>query len=78
MQICDTFRAGAVQQLRDRMNLLNVETISESRKDPASLAYHALDRAIKSGGDATIKPKIQISAGGVCYAEVLTEGKEVT
>jgi hypothetical protein len=38
----------------------------------------ALDRAIESGGDATIKPKIQISAGGVCYAEVLTEGKEVT
>ncbi|MBN2676169.1 MAG: signal recognition particle-docking protein FtsY [Alphaproteobacteria bacterium] len=48
---CDTFRAGAVQQLRDRMNLLLIETIGENRKDPASLAYKALERAINEQYD---------------------------
>ena len=50
----------------------------DRRKSILDTIGSALDRSIAGGGDATIKPKIQISAGGVCYAEVLTEGKEVT
>ena len=42
---CDTFRAGAVEQLNEWKNKANVDIITEKKADPASIAYKAYNKA---------------------------------
>ena len=42
---CDTFRAGAVEQLNEWKNKANVDIITEEKADPASIAYKAYNKA---------------------------------
>ena len=45
---CDTFRAAAIEQLENWANKINVQiTKSEQGSDPASVAYKAIEEAIK-------------------------------
>ena len=47
---CDTFRAAAIEQLENWANKINVKiTKSTQGSDPASVAYKAIEEAIKSG-----------------------------
>lgn len=51
----DTFRAAAVEQLTIWANRLAAEIVKGApRSDPASVAYTAVDSAIKSGADVCI------------------------
>ena len=46
---CDTFRAAAIEQLENWANKINVQiTKSTQGSDPASVAYKAIEEAIKS------------------------------
>jgi len=46
---CDTFRAAAIEQLENWANKINVKiTKSEKGSDPASVAYKAIDEALKN------------------------------
>lgn len=42
---CDTFRAGAVEQLNEWKNKSGVDIITEEKADPASIAYKAYNKA---------------------------------
>ena len=47
---CDTFRAAAVEQLENWSNKIDVKIVkSEQGSDPASVAYKALEEAMKGG-----------------------------
>lgn len=48
---CDTFRAGAVEQLNEWKNKANVDIITEEKADPASIAYKAYNKAKNEGYD---------------------------
>lgn len=51
----DTFRAGAIDQLRMWANRLGVEFVgAETGADPASVAYRAMERARAIGADVVI------------------------
>jgi fused signal recognition particle receptor len=46
---CDTFRAAAIEQLENWANKIDVKiTKSEKGSDPASVAYKAIDEALKN------------------------------
>ena len=46
---CDTFRAAAIEQLETWANKINVQIIKSTQgSDPASVAYKALEEAIKN------------------------------
>jgi len=46
---CDTFRAAAIEQLEDWSNKINVHIVkSPQGSDPASVAYKAIEEAMKS------------------------------
>jgi fused signal recognition particle receptor len=46
---CDTFRAAAIEQLENWANKIDVQIIKSSQgSDPASVAYKAIEEAIKS------------------------------
>jgi len=46
---CDTFRAAAIEQLENWSNKIDVKLIkSEQGSDPASVAYKAVEEALKS------------------------------
>ena len=46
---CDTFRAAAIEQLENWANKINVQiTKSTQGSDPASVAYKAIEKAIKN------------------------------
>ena len=49
---CDTFRAAAIEQLENWANKIDVQiTKSEQGSDPASVAYRAIEEAIKGDFD---------------------------
>ena len=49
---CDTFRAAAIEQLENWANKVGVKIIKSTQgSDPASVAYKAIDEAMKSGFD---------------------------
>ena len=49
---CDTFRAAAIEQLENWANKIGVKIIKSTQgSDPASVAYKAIDEAMKSGFD---------------------------
>jgi fused signal recognition particle receptor len=52
---CDTFRAGAVDQLKDWAARINCPIfVGEANSDPASVAYKALERAKEESRDVLI------------------------
>jgi len=51
---CDSFRAGAIQQLADRMKLLDIDVFGEMRKDPSGIAYQALEQAKKDNANVLL------------------------
>jgi fused signal recognition particle receptor len=49
---CDTFRAAAIEQLEDWANKIDVQIIKSAQgSDPASVAYKAIEEAIKSNSN---------------------------
>jgi len=49
---CDTFRAAAIEQLESWAKKINVEIIKSTQgSDPASVAYKAIDEALKNNFD---------------------------
>ena len=47
---CDTFRAAAIEQLESWANKINIQIIKSSQgSDPASVAYKAIEEALKEG-----------------------------
>ena len=48
---CDTFRAGAVEQLEKWTTISNVDLYKSPNSDPASVAFNALDKAKKEDYD---------------------------
>ena len=47
---CDTFRAAAIEQLENWANKVNIQIIKSIQgSDPASVAYKAINEAIKNG-----------------------------
>ncbi|MBN1783761.1 MAG: signal recognition particle-docking protein FtsY [Alphaproteobacteria bacterium] len=48
---CDSFRAGAIQQLKDRMETLGISVKGEMNKDPSGIAYKALEKVIENKTD---------------------------
>ena len=57
MQIaaCDTFRSGAVEQLRTHCNRLNIPLYERGyEKDPARVAYEAIKSAERSNIDVLL------------------------
>ena len=47
---CDTFRAAAIEQLENWANKIDVQIIKSAQgSDPASVAYKAIDEALKTG-----------------------------
>lgn len=52
---CDTFRAGAVEQLKDWAAKINCPIfVGEANSDPASVAYKALEKAVSQNKDIII------------------------
>tara|TARA_B110000037_G_scaffold173066_1_gene196773 strand:- start:191 stop:1108 length:918 start_codon:yes stop_codon:yes gene_type:complete len=52
LSACDTFRAAAIEQLENWANQIDVQIIKSSQgSDPASVAYKAIDQAIKENFD---------------------------
>jgi len=47
----DTFRAGAVEQIKDWGEKIDIEVISKDSKDPSSVVYDGIDTAIKGEYD---------------------------
>ena len=51
----DTFRAAAIEQLENWANKIDVEiTKSSQGSDPASVAYKAIDEALKNNFDQVL------------------------
>jgi len=51
----DTFRAAAIEQLENWANKINVQIIKSSQgSDPASVAYKAIENAIKNNFDQVL------------------------
>ena len=48
---CDTFRAGAVEQLNEWANSASVDIVTEENADPASVAYRAYKKAKEENYD---------------------------
>ena len=47
---CDTFRAAAIEQLENWANKIDIQIIKSSQgSDPASVAYKAIEEALKEG-----------------------------
>lgn len=52
---CDTFRSGAVEQLRTHCNRLNIPLYERGyEKDPARVAFEAIKSAQRSGIDVLL------------------------
>lgn len=52
---CDTFRSGAVEQLRTHCNRLNIPLYERGyEKDPAKVAYEAIKSAERSNIDVLL------------------------
>jgi len=48
--VCDTFRAAAIEQLESWANKIDIQIIKSSQgSDPASVAYKAIEEALKEG-----------------------------
>ena len=50
----DTFRAGAVEQLQEWGNRLDIPVVTNNSKDPSSVMYDGLDRAVKEEYDVVL------------------------
>ncbi|NLL44039.1 MAG: signal recognition particle-docking protein FtsY [Mollicutes bacterium] len=50
----DTFRAGAIEQLREWGNRLNVEVVFRENSDPASVVYDGIEKAKKENYDVVL------------------------
>ena len=50
----DTFRAGAIEQLVEWGNKLNIETVTSKSKDPSSVMYDGLELAVKEEYDVVL------------------------
>ncbi len=50
----DTFRAGAIEQINEWGERLNIDVISSSNKDPSSVVYDGIDTAIKGEYDVIL------------------------
>ena len=52
---CDTFRSGAVEQLKTHCNRLNIPLYERGyEKDPAKVAYEARQHAARNGIDVLL------------------------
>ena len=50
----DTFRAGAIEQLVEWGNKLDLETVTSTSKDPSSVMYDGLEKAVKEEYDVVL------------------------
>lgn len=50
----DTFRAGAIEQLVEWGNKLDLETVTSTSKDPSSVMYDGLEKAVKEEYDIVL------------------------
>ena len=50
----DTFRAGAIEQIQEWGDRISVDVVSSSSKDPSSVMYDGLERAIKEEFDVVL------------------------
>ena len=50
----DTFRAGAIEQLKEWGQRLDIEVVSTNSKDPSAAVYYGLDRGIKGEYDVIL------------------------
>jgi fused signal recognition particle receptor len=50
----DTFRAGAIEQLTEWGRRINSEVVSEENKDPASVIYNGISKAINENYDVVL------------------------
>ena len=50
----DTFRAGAIEQLKEWGQRLGIEVVSTNSKDPSAAVYDGLDRGIKGEYDVIL------------------------
>lgn len=50
----DTFRAGAVEQLKEWGNTLEIPVVSKENKDPASVMYDGLEKAVNESFDVVL------------------------
>ena len=50
----DTFRAGAIEQLQEWGNRLDIPVVTNNSKDPSSVMYDGLDRAVKEEYDVVL------------------------
>ena len=50
----DTFRAGAIEQLQEWGERLNVPVVSSSSKDPSSVMYDGLEKAVQENYDVVL------------------------
>ncbi len=50
----DTFRAGAIEQLEEWGNRLNIKTVTSTSKDPSSVMYDGLELAVKEEYDVVL------------------------
>ncbi len=50
----DTFRAGAIEQLKECGQRLDIEVVSTTSKDPSAAVYDGLDRGIKGEYDVIL------------------------
>ena len=50
----DTFRAGAIEQLKEWGQRLDIEVVSTTSKDPSAAVYDGLDRGIKGEYDVIL------------------------
>lgn len=48
---CDSFRAGALEQLKNKLDTLDIEVVGEAKKDPSAIAYQVLQKAISEKTD---------------------------
>ncbi|PIA54810.1 hypothetical protein AQUCO_00901004v1 [Aquilegia coerulea] len=55
MAACDTFRSGAVEQLRTHARRLNIPIFEKGyEKDPAAVAKEAIQEAVRNGSDVVL------------------------
>ncbi len=50
----DTFRAGAIEQIKEWGKKLDIEVVSTTSKDPSAAVYDGMDRAIKGEFDVVL------------------------
>ena len=50
----DTFRAGAIEQLEEWGNRLNIKTVTSTSKDPSSVMYDGIELAVKEEYDVVL------------------------